>query len=91
MVAGAGFAPAVFGLWAQRDTSSPPRNVGASAGSSGNTKLRSVGQTRCYAPAIEIYQTVGHVGYLKIKKILFVKPPYALALRAGPTLPLKSK
>ena len=38
MVAGAGFAPAVFGLWAQRDTSSPPRNVGASAGSSENYK-----------------------------------------------------
>jgi len=34
---------------------------------------------------------VGHVGYLKIKKILFVKPPYALALRAGPPLPPQIK
>ena len=33
-------------------------------------RLRSSMSLRCYAPAIGIYQTVGHVGNLKIKKIV---------------------
>ena len=65
--------------------------VGAGAGSSGNTELRSYGQTRCYAPADEIYQTVGHVGHFLKNKKLFAYAPSALALRAGPTPSPKSK
>ena len=62
--------------------------VGAGAGSSGNTELRSYGQTRCYAPANEIYQTVGHVGhFLKNKNCLRTLRPRWPFVRALPPPP----
>ena len=44
---------------------------------------------RCYAPAIGIYQTVGHVGNLKIKKI--VRETSVTVGPMPPALPLPLK